>query len=131
MEPIEEENKAESEAAQEDGKQEGGAGAGASASPQEQRGLVVVLGGQVINLSSLRPPENPVAFFPLIRVILGGNPSMPTEYQATAMARLVQTVIARSKVRPEQLELLRRDPLKTYLAVSAAIERELATLLND
>ncbi len=128
MAPVEEEKKAQSGAAQEGSKQEGGAGAEAPGSPQEQGGLVVVLCGQAIQLSSLRPPENPVAFFSLIRVILGGNPSMPTEYQATAMARLVQVVIARSKLRPEQLEFLRRDPLKTYLAVSAAIEHELAAI---
>jgi hypothetical protein len=126
----EEEKKGGSGAAQGGDEQKGGAGAEAPAPPQELGRLVVVLGGQAIPLSSLRPPENPVAFFPLIRVILGGNPSMPNEYQATAMARLVQMVIARSQIMPEQLELLRRDPLKTYLAISAVIEHELAATMQ-
>lgn len=129
MEPKEEE-KGGSDEAQGGDEQKGGAGAEAPASPQELGRLVVVLAGQAIPLSSLRPPENPVAFFPLIRVILGGNPSMPTEYQATAMARLVQMVIARSKLAPEHLELLKQDPLKTYLAVSAVIEHEIAATMQ-
>ncbi len=130
MEPKEEEKNTGSGAAQGGDEEKGGAGAEAPASPQELGRLVVVLHGQAIQLSSLRPAENPVAFFPLIRVILGGNPSMPTEYQATAMARLVQMVISRSEIRPEQLELLRRDPLKTYLAISAAIEHELEATMQ-
>ncbi len=118
------------ETAQEERMDGGGTGAEAPERPQELGRLVVVLAGQAIPLSSLRPSENPVAFFPLIRVILGGTPSLPTEYQATAMARLVQMVVARSELRPEQLELLKRDPLKTYLAVSSAIEHELATTME-
>lgn len=130
MEPIEKEKEAERDAAQGEDEQKGDAGAEAPASPQELGRLVIVLSGQAIPLSSLRPPGNPVAFFPLIRVILGGAPALPTEYQATAMARLVQMVVARSELRPEYIELLRRDPLKTYLAVSAAIEHELAVTMQ-
>lgn len=128
MEPKE---KTKESAAEETEKETGGTGAAApESSPPEQGRLVVVLDGQAIPLSSLRPPENPVAFFPLIRVILGGNPLMPTEYQSTAMMKLVQMVIARSKITPEQLEVMKRDPLKTYLAVSAAIEHELAAIME-
>jgi hypothetical protein len=107
------------------------AGSGLDQSPegadalQEQEGLAIVLDNQAIVLSSLALQD-----FPLIRVILGGQPSSPSEYQAMAMAKLIQIIIGRTKLKPEQLEILRREPLKTYLAVSSAIERQLAILMS-
>jgi hypothetical protein len=93
--------------------------------PQEQEGLAIVVGGQAIVLSPLILPD-----FPLMRVILGGQPSMPTEYQAMAMMKLIQIVIGRSKLKPEHLDIMKADPIVTYLAVSAAIERQLAILIS-
>lgn len=92
---------------------------------QEQEGLAIVLDNQAIVLSPLALQD-----FPLIRVILGGQPSSPSEYQAMAMAKLIQILIGRTELKPAQLEILKHNPLKTYLAVSSAIERQLAILMS-
>ncbi len=92
---------------------------------QEQEGLAIVLDNQAIVLSPLALQD-----FPLIRVILGGQPSSPSEYQAMAMAKLIQILIGRTELKPAQLEILKHNPLKTYLAASSVIERQLAILMS-
>ncbi len=93
--------------------------------PQEQPGLFVVVAGQAVKLSPLD-----ISDFPLIRVILSGQPTLPTEYQAMAMDKLVKTVIRRSPVTEEQLAAMKVDPISTFLAVSAAIEQSLVSKIG-
>lgn len=94
-------------------------GAEAPESPQEQSGLAVVLGGQLIHLAALGVQD-----FPLIDIIIGGTPASVLD-RAKAKFSLIGMVISRSKLTPEQVEILKLDPLGTYKAVSAAITQEL------
>ena len=94
-------------------------GAEAPESPQEQSGLVVVLGGQLIGLEALGVQD-----FLLIDIITGGTPAGALD-RAKAKSSLIGSVISRSKLTPDQVEILKRDPLRTYKAVGMAITQEL------
>jgi hypothetical protein len=94
-------------------------GAEAPESQQEQSGLVVVLGGQLIQLESLNVQD-----FLLIDIITGGTPAGALD-RAKAKQSLIGSVISRSKLTPEQVEILKSDPLRTYKAVGMAITQEL------
>ncbi len=94
-------------------------GAEAPESLPEQSGLVVVLGGQLIQLESLNVQD-----FLLIDIITGGTPAGPLD-RAKAKQSLIGSVISKSKLTPEQVEILKSDPLRTYKAVGMAITQEL------
>jgi hypothetical protein len=94
-------------------------GAEALESPQEKSGLVVVLGGQLIRLEALDVQD-----FLLIDIITGGTPAGPLD-RARAKSSLIGSVISRSKLTPEHVEILKRDPLRTYKAVGMVITQEL------
>jgi hypothetical protein len=94
-------------------------GAEAPESPQEQSGLVVVLGGQLIRLEALNVQD-----FLLIDIITGGTPAGTLD-RAKAKQSLISSVISRSKLTTEQVEILKSDLLKTYKAVGMAITQEL------
>ena len=94
-------------------------GAEAPESLPEQSGLVVVLGGQLIQLESLNVQD-----FLLIDIITGGTPAGVLD-RAKAKQSLIVSVISRSKLTPEQVEILKSDPLSTYKAVGMAITQEL------
>ena len=94
-------------------------GAEAPESPQEQSGLVVVLGGQLIQLESLNVQD-----FLLIDIITGGTPAGALD-RAKAKQSLIGSVISRSKLTPDQVEIMKSDPLRTYKAVGMAITQEL------
>ncbi len=94
-------------------------GAEAPESQQEQSGLVVVLGGQLIQLESLN-----VQNFLLIDIITGGTPAGTLD-RAKAKQSLIGSVISRSKLTPEQVEIMKSDPLRTYKAVGMSITQEL------
>jgi hypothetical protein len=94
-------------------------GAEAPESLPEQSGLAVVLGGQLIQLESLNVQD-----FLLIDIITGGTPAGTLD-RAKAKQSLIGSVISRSKLTPEQVEILKSDPLRTYKAVGMAITQEL------
>ena len=94
-------------------------GAEAPESPQEQSGLVVVLSGQLIQLEALNVQD-----FLLIDIITGGTPAGTLD-RAKAKQSLIGSVISRSKLTPEQVEIMKSDPLRTYKAVGMAITQEL------
>jgi hypothetical protein len=94
-------------------------GAEAPESPLEQSGLFVVLGGQLIGLEALGVQD-----FLLIDIITGGTPAGTLD-RAKAKQSLIGSVISRSKLTPEQVEILKRDPLRTYKTVGMAITQEL------
>jgi hypothetical protein len=94
-------------------------GAEAPGYPQEQSGLVVVLDGQLIGLEALGVQD-----FLLIDIITGGTPAGALD-RAKAKSSLIGSVISRSKLTPDQVEILKRDPLRTYKAVGMAITQEL------
>ncbi len=94
-------------------------GAEAPEPPQEQSGLVVVLGEEVIQLSPLGVQD-----FALVDIVTGGTPASAYD-RAQAKNALIGLVLSRSKLTTEQVEILKADPLATYRAVSAAITREL------
>ena len=66
---------------------------------------------------SLRPGEV------LVRAS-GGTPASPLD-RSKAKFSLIGSVLSRSKLTPEQVEILKLDPLGTYKAVSEAITQEL------
>ncbi len=94
-------------------------GAEAPELPQEQSGLAVVLGGQLIQLAAPGVQD-----FPLIDIITGGTPAGVLD-RAKAKSSLIGSVLSRSKLTPDHVEILKLDPLRTYKAVSAAITQEL------
>src|SRR3972149_10663527 len=94
-------------------------GAEAPEPPQEQSGLAVLLSGQLIQLSVLGVQD-----FPLIDIITGGTPASVLD-RSKAKFSLIGSGLSRSKLTPEQGEILKLDPLGTYKAVSAAITQEL------
>ena len=94
-------------------------GAEAPESQQELSGLVVMLGGQLIQLESLNVQD-----FLLIDIITGGTPAGTLD-RAKAKQSLIGSVISRSKLTPEHVEIMKSDPLRTYKAVGMAITQEL------
>lgn len=91
-------------------------------------GIKVILQNRLIVLSPLRFED-----YPLSRVLEHADMRAPTEYQSIIMAKLINSIIARSKLTPEEMEILRgsssQDLLRTYHTIGAAVERALAEIL--
>ncbi len=91
-------------------------------------GIKIILQNRLIILSPLRFED-----YPLTRVLEHADMRAPTEYQSIIMAKLINSIIARSKLTPEEMEILRgsssQDLLRTYHTIGAAVERALAEIL--
>lgn len=80
-------------------------GAEAPGSPQEQSGLVVVIDGQAITIATPTVQD-----FIWVDVITGGTPAGVLE-RAKAKGDLIDILLSRTKITPEQLQLLNNDAL--------------------
>lgn len=80
-------------------------GAEAPESPQEQSGLVVVIDGQEITIATPTVQD-----FIWVDVITGGTPAGVLE-RAKAKGDLIDILLSRTKITPEQLQLLNDDAL--------------------
>ncbi len=89
-------------------------------------GIKIVLQSRLIVLSPLRFED-----FPLTRVLINSNFRAPTEYQSLIMAKLINAIIARSRLTPEEMEILRSNLLRTYHVISSAIEKALVELISE
>jgi len=92
-------------------------------------GIKVIIQSKLIVLSPLKFED-----YPLTRVLEHADMSAPTEYQSLVMAKLINSIIARSKLTPEEIAILRgstsQDLLRTYHTIGAAVERALAEILS-
>lgn len=86
----------------------------------------IVLQSKLILLSPLKFED-----YPLTRVLSNSNFQAPTEYQSLVMAKLINTILARSKLTPGEMDVLRGDLLKTYHVIGSAIEKALTEVLTD
>ena len=91
-------------------------------------GIKVIIQSKLIVLSPLKFED-----YPLTRVLEHADMSAPTEYQSLVMAKLINSIIARSKLTPEEIAILRgstsQDLLRTYHTVGSAVERAMAEIL--
>ncbi|MFA4957746.1 MAG: hypothetical protein WC556_12325 [Candidatus Methanoperedens sp.] len=92
-------------------------------------GIKVIIHSRLIVLSPLKFED-----YPLTRVLEHADMSAPTEYQSLVMAKLINSIIARSKLTPEDISILRgstsQDLLRTYHTIGAAVERAIAEILS-
>lgn len=92
-------------------------------------GIKIILQSRLIVLSPLTFED-----FPLTRVLLNSNHHAPTEYQSLIMAKLINNILARSKLTPDEMAILRgstsQDLLRTYHTIGAAVERALTEVLS-
>ncbi len=92
-------------------------------------GIKVIIQSRIIVLSPLKFED-----YPLTRVLEHADMSAPTEYQSLVMAKLINSIIARSKLTPEEIAILRgstsQDLLRTYHTIGAAVERALAEIIS-
>ena len=88
--------------------------------------IKIVLQSKLILLSPLKFED-----YPLTRVLSNSNFQAPTEYQSLVMAKLINTILARSKLTPGEMDVLRGDLLKTYHVIGSAIEKALTEVLTD
>ena len=88
--------------------------------------IKIVLQSKLIVLSPLKFED-----YPLTRVLSNSNFQAPTEYQSLVMAKLINAILARSKLTPGEMEVLREDLLKTYHVIGAAVEKALIEILTD
>jgi hypothetical protein len=92
-------------------------------------GIKVILQSRLIVLSPLTFED-----FPLTRVLVNSNLRTPTEYQSLIMAKLINNILARSKLTPEETAILRggssQDLLRTYHTIGAAVEGALTEILS-
>jgi hypothetical protein len=88
--------------------------------------IKIVLQSKLILLSPLKFED-----YPLTRVLSNSNFQAPTEYQSLVMAKLINTILARSKLTPGEMDVLRMDLLKTYHVIGSAIEKALIEVLTD
>jgi hypothetical protein len=92
-------------------------------------GIKVIIQSRLIVLSPLKFED-----YPLTRVLEHADMSVPTEYQSLVMAKLINSIIARSKLTPEEISILRgstsQDLLRTYHTIGAAVERAMAEILS-
>jgi hypothetical protein len=88
--------------------------------------IKIVLQSKLILLSPLKFED-----YPLTRVLSNSNFQAPTEYQSLVMAKLINTILARSKLTPGEMDVLRMDLLKTYHVIGSAIEKALTEVLTD
>jgi 1-deoxy-D-xylulose 5-phosphate reductoisomerase len=65
-------------------------------------GIKVIIHSRLIVLSPLKFED-----YPLTRVLEHADMSAPTEYQSLVMAKLINSIIARSKLTPEDISILR------------------------
>jgi hypothetical protein len=87
--------------------------------------IKIVLQSKLILLSPLKFED-----YPLTRVLSNSNFQAPTEYQSLVMAKLINTILARSKLTPGEMDVLREDLLKTYHVIGSAIEKALTEVLT-
>src|SRR3990172_9761972 len=91
-------------------------------------GIKVIIQSKLNVLSPLKFED-----YPLTRVLEHADMSAPTEYQSLVMAKLINSIIARSKLTPEEISILRgstsQDLLRTYHTIGAAVERAIAEIL--
>jgi hypothetical protein len=92
-------------------------------------GIKVIIQSRLIVLSPLKFED-----YPLTRVLEHADMRAPTEYQSLVMAKLINSIIARSKLTPEEISILRgstsQDLLRTYHTIGAAVERAIAEILS-
>ena len=92
-------------------------------------GIKVIIQSRIIVLSPLKFED-----YPLTRVLEHADMRAPTEYQSLVMAKLINSIIARSKITPEEISILRgstsQDLLRTYHTIGAAVERAIAEILS-
>lgn len=92
-------------------------------------GIKVIIHSRLIVLSALKFED-----YPLTRVLEHADMSAPTEYQSLVMAKLINSIIARSKLTPEEISILRgstsQDLLRTYHTIGSAVERAIAEILS-
>jgi len=92
-------------------------------------GIKVIIHSRLIVLSPLKFED-----YPLTRVLEHADMNAPTEYQSLIMAKLINSIIARSKLTPEEISILRgstsQDLLRTYHTIGAAVERAIAEILS-
>jgi hypothetical protein len=92
-------------------------------------GIKVIIQSRLIVLSPLKFED-----YPLTRVLEHADMSAPTEYQSLVMAKLINSIIARSKLTPEEIAILRgstsQDLLRTYHTIGAAVERAMVEILS-
>ncbi len=92
-------------------------------------GIKVIIQSRLIVLSALKFED-----YPLTRVLEHADMSAPTEYQSLVMAKLINSIIARSKLTPEEITILRgstsQDLLRTYHTIGAAVERAMVEILS-
>jgi hypothetical protein len=92
-------------------------------------GIKVIIQSRLIVLSPLKFED-----YPLTRVLEHADMSAPTEYQSLVMAKLINSIIARSKLTPEEITILRgstsQDLLRTYHTIGAAVERAMVEILS-
>jgi len=92
-------------------------------------GIKVIIQSRIIVLSPLKFED-----YPLTRVLEHADMSAPTEYQSLVMAKLINSIIARSKLTPEEISILRgstsQDLLRTYHTIGSAVERAIAEILS-
>lgn len=92
----------------------------------QRDGIKIVLQSKLITLSPLKFED-----YPLTRVLVNSNFQAPTEYQSLIMAKLINSILARSKLTPEEMDILKVDLLKTYHVIGAAVEKALIEILSD
>jgi hypothetical protein len=92
-------------------------------------GIKVIIHSRLIVLSPLKFED-----YPLTRVLEHADMSAPTEYQSLVMAKLINSIIARSKLTPEEISILRgstsQDLLRIYHTIGSAVERAIAEILS-
>lgn len=92
-------------------------------------GIKVILQNKLIVLSPLRFED-----YPLTRVLEHADMRALTEYQSLIMAKLINNILARSRITPDDMAILRgstsQDLLRTYHTIGAAVERALAEILS-
>jgi len=92
-------------------------------------GIKVIIQSKLIILSPLKFED-----YPLTRVLEHADMRAPTEYQSLVMAKLINSIIARSKLTPEEITILRgstsQDLLRTYHTIGAAVERAMVEILS-
>ena len=92
-------------------------------------GIKVIIQSRIIVLSPLKFED-----YPLTRVLEHADMRAPTEYQSLVMAKLINSIIARSKLTPEEISILRgstsQDLLRTYHTIGAAVERAITEILS-
>jgi hypothetical protein len=93
-------------------------------------GIKVIIQSRLIVLSPLKFED-----YPLTRVLEHADMSAPTEYQSLVMAKLINSIIARSKLTTEEISILRgstsQDLLRAYHTIGAAVERAMVEILSD